>query len=101
MLGITAALTRRSLGSLSIVLRGSQVLIISLTFALLYYLMPNTTVQPRCALAGGLLGAWTATAWAYVTFNVGLAKYVFFSAFALFMLLAWIYELGNSFPGRW
>ncbi|MBX3176488.1 MAG: YihY family inner membrane protein [Candidatus Hydrogenedentes bacterium] len=96
MLGITAALTtNESLGSLSIVLRGSQVLIISLTFALLYYFVPNTTVQPRCALAGGLLAgiAWTATAWAYVTFNVGLAKYTFFfSAFALVpMLLAWIY----------
>lgn len=96
MLGITAALTTNdSLGSLSVVLRGSQVLIISLTFALLYYFVPNTTVKPRCALMGGLLAgiAWTVTAWAYVTFNVGLAKYTFFfSAFALVpMLLAWIY----------
>ncbi len=96
MLGITAALTTNdSLGSFSIILRGSQVLIISLTFALLYYLVPNTSVRPKCAMIGGLMGgiAWTLTAWAYVTFNVGLAKYTFFfSAFALFpMLLAWIY----------
>lgn len=96
MLGITAALTtNESLGHLSIVLRGSQVLIISLTFSLLYYFVPNTTVHKRCALMGGLVAgiAWTLTAWAYVTFNVGMAKYTFFfSAFALFpMLLAWIY----------
>ncbi|MCF6284829.1 MAG: YihY/virulence factor BrkB family protein, partial [Candidatus Hydrogenedentes bacterium] len=96
MLGITAALTtNETLGNLSIVLRGSQVLIISLTFALLYYLVPNTTVRVRCALIGGLVAgiAWTLTAWAYVTFNVGLAKYTFFfSTLALFpMLLAWIY----------
>ncbi|MDP2326369.1 MAG: YihY/virulence factor BrkB family protein, partial [Gammaproteobacteria bacterium] len=96
MLGITAALTTNdSLGHLSILLRGSQVLIISLTFSLLYYFVPNTSVQPRCALLGGLVGGilWTLTAWAYVTFNVGLAKYTFFfSAFALVpMLLAWIY----------
>ena len=96
MLGITAALTTNEmLGNFSIVLRGSQVLIISLTFSLLYYLVPNTTVQIRCALIGGLVAgiAWTLTAWAYVTFNVGLAKYTFFfSTLALFpMLLFWIY----------
>lgn len=96
MLGITAALTTNdSLGHLSILLRGSQVLIISLTFSLLYYFVPNTSVQPRCALLGGLIAgiAWTLTAWAYVTFNVGMARYTFFfSAFALVpMLLAWIY----------
>lgn len=96
MLGITAAVTTNdSLGSLSILLRGSQVLIISLTFSLLYYFVPNTTVRPRCALMGGLLAGvvWTLTAWAYVNFNVGMAKYTFFfSAFALVpMLLAWIY----------
>lgn len=96
MLGITAALTTNdSLGSLSILLRGSQVLIISGTFSLLYYFVPNTSVHPKCAIMGGLLAgvAWTLTAWAYVNFNVGLAKYTFFfSAFALVpMLLAWIY----------
>jgi membrane protein len=96
MLGITAALTTNdTLGNFSIVLRSSQVLIISLTFALLYYLVPNTTVRVRCALIGGLVAGilWTLAAWAYVTFNVGLAKYTFFfSALALFpMMLAWIY----------
>ncbi len=96
VLGLAAALsTNDSLGSLSILLRSSQVLIISFTFALLYYFVPNTAVSPRCALVGGLFAGilWTLTAWAYVSFNVGLAQYTFFfSTFALFpMLLAWIY----------
>lgn len=96
VLGLAAALsTNDALGSLSILLRSSQVLIISFTFALLYYFVPNTAVSPRCALVGGLFAGilWTLTAWAYVSFNVGLAQYTFFfSTFALFpMLLAWIY----------
>jgi membrane protein len=96
VLGLAAALgTNDSLGSLSVVLRGSQVLIISFTFAALYYFVPNTSVSARCALVGGLFAGilWTLTSWAYVAFNVGLAQYTFFfSTFALFpMLLAWIY----------
>jgi membrane protein len=96
VLGLAAALsTNDALGSLSILLRSSQVLIISFTFALLYYFVPNTAVSLRCALVGGLFAGilWTLTAWAYVSFNVGLARYTFFfSTFALFpMLLAWIY----------
>lgn len=96
VLGLAAALgTNDSLGSLSVVLRGFQLVIISLTFASLYYVVPNTSVSPRCALVGGLFAGilWTLTAWAYVSFNVGLARYTFFfSTFALFpMLLAWIY----------
>lgn len=96
VLGLAAALgTNDSLGGLSVLLRGSQVLIISLTFAALYYLVPNTSVSARCALVGGLFAGilWTLTSWAYVAFNVGLAQYTFFfSTFALFpMLLAWIY----------
>jgi membrane protein len=96
VLGLAAALgTNDSLGSLTVVLRGSQVLIISFTFAALYYFVPNTSVSARCALVGGLFAGilWTLTSWAYVAFNVGLAQYTFFfSTFALFpMLLAWIY----------
>ena len=96
VLGLAAALgTNDSLGSLSVVLRGSQILIISFTFAALYYFVPNTSVSARCALVGGLFAGilWTLTSWAYVAFNVGLAQYTFFfSTFALFpMLLAWIY----------
>lgn len=96
VLGLAAALsTNESLGNLSILLHGSQVLIISFTFAAIYYFVPNTAVRPRCALTGGLFAGilWTLTAWAYVSFNVGLARYTFFfSTFALFpMLLAWIY----------
>lgn len=96
VLGLSAALgTNDALGSFSMLLRGFQVLIISFTFALLYYFVPNTSVSARCALVGGLFAGilWTLTAWAYVSFNVGLARYTFFfSTFALFpMLLFWIY----------
>lgn len=96
VLGLSAALgTNDALGNFSMLLRGFQVLIISFTFALLYYFVPNTSVSARCALVGGLFAGilWTLTAWAYVSFNVGLARYTFFfSTFALFpMLLFWIY----------
>ena len=63
MLGITAALTTNdTLGNFSIVLRGGQVLIISLTFSLLYYMVPNTSVKPKCALIGGWLHSYLCSA---------------------------------------
>jgi len=97
VLGISAALaTNRDTPELiSIGLRIAQVGVICLTFSLLYYVVPNTRVQFRNALLGGIVAgsAWTGISWAYITFQVGLARYaLFFSTFALFpLMLMWIY----------
>lgn len=99
VLGITAALQSsqflESLGWFSILLRVGQLMAICLTFALVYYFVPNTRVQFRFALIGGIVAglAWALMSWYFVQFNYGLARYTFFfSTFALFpMLLFWIY----------
>lgn len=99
VLGLTAALeseyAANILGQLSIALRGGQFAIICLTFSLLYLFVPNTRVQIRYALLGGLVagGLWVISSWGYVKFQFGLLNYMpFFSGFALFpLLLMWIY----------
>lgn len=99
VLGITAALQSsqvlESLGWFSVVLRCGQLMVVCLTFSLVYYFVPNTRVHFRCALIGGIVGglAWALMSWYFVRFNYGLARYtLFFSTFALFpMLLFWIY----------
>ncbi|MBI1317617.1 MAG: hypothetical protein GC168_01540 [Candidatus Hydrogenedens sp.] len=96
VLAITAALaTLDASYSYRFALRGGQLLLVSLTFTLLYKVVPNTKVELRYALLGGVVAgaAWMLMSWAYVTFQVGLAKNVFFfSTFALFpLLLFWIY----------
>lgn len=97
VLGITAALaTLDTTESFRMVLRGSQLGLVALTFTLLYKVVPNTKVQLRYALLGGTIAgaAWMLMSWGYVTFQVGLARNVFFfSTFALFPLfLFWIYS---------
>ncbi|HEX73036.1 MAG TPA: YihY family inner membrane protein, partial [Candidatus Hydrogenedentes bacterium] len=99
VLGITAALESETLmeglGPFSVTLRGAQLMVICLTFAILYYMVPNTRVKVRYALLGGLVAGllWTLVSWGYVKFQFGMARYeVFFSTFALFpLLLMWIY----------
>ncbi len=96
VLAITAALaTLDTTDSFRIALRGSQFALISLTFTLLYKVVPNTKVHLRYALLGGVVagGAWMLMSWGYVNFQVGLARNVFFfSTFALFPLfLFWVY----------
>ena len=97
VLGITAALaaTRDTAPLVSFALHGGQLAIICLTFALVYYLVPNTRVQFRNALLGGFVASilWTGLSYSYVTFQIGLARYaLFFSTFALFpLLLMWMY----------
>lgn len=96
VLGVTAAIeTIDIITPLSTALRAGQFAMVWFTFSLLYYVVPNTKVQGRYALLGGLVAGalWVFTAYAYVRFNIGLANYTrFFSTFALFPLfLFWIY----------
>lgn len=97
VLGITAALAAK--GDLPAVFalaaRSGQVAVICFTFSLIYYVVPNTRVQFRNALLGGVVAGllWTALSYGYINLQVGLARYaLFFSTFALFpLLLMWLY----------
>jgi membrane protein len=99
LLGLTAAMESDFigdlLGPLSIVLRGGQFFIITLTLSLLYYAIPNTRVRYRYALLGAVIASalWLLTSWGYIKFQFGLVRYtLFFSTFALFpLLLMWIF----------
>ncbi|HEV8343263.1 MAG TPA: YihY/virulence factor BrkB family protein [Candidatus Binatia bacterium] len=66
---------------------------IALTF--LYSYLPNTNVPLRSALFGGVIAGtlWQLTQWAYVHFQVGMARYnAIYGAFAqLPIFLVWLY----------
>lgn len=99
VIGITAALEsgtiKEVLGPLAIGLRGIQLFVICFTMSLLNWLIPNTEVKVGNAFLGGTVagGLWVLNSWAYVKFQIGLARYTpFFSGFALFpLLMMWIY----------
>lgn len=100
VLGITAALESEAIlvqfGPVAQAsLRAIQFGIICGFMALLNWMVPNTRVQFRYALIGGLVAGclWVLNAWLYVKFQMGMARYtLFFSGFALFpLLIMWIY----------
>lgn len=99
IMGISAALESQYivdiLGPFAVGLRGTQFLILCLTFTLVYMFVPNTKVYFRYALLGGVIGAalYMLNSWSYVKFQTGLTRYTwFFSTFALFpLLLMYIY----------
>lgn len=64
-------------------------------FAGLYIFMPNTRVNFRAALVGGILGGtlWQIAQWAYVSFQVGVSRYnaIYGTLAALPIFMVWIY----------
>lgn len=99
IMGISAALENsyvlEILGPAALLLRSAQFLVLSLSFTLVYFFVPNTKVQFRYALIGGLVAAslYMLNSWIYIKFQYGLINYTnFFFAFALFpVLLMYIY----------
>jgi YihY family inner membrane protein len=100
VLGITAALESDAIltrfGPLAQAsLRATQFGVICAFMALINWMVPNTRVQFRYAVIGGIVGGclWVLNAYIYVKFQIGLARNtLFFSGFALFpLLIMWIY----------
>jgi membrane protein len=69
--------------------------LVCLAFTFIYILIPNTRVQFRAALVGGVLAGvlWKITGWGFATFIASSAKYAaIYSSFAiLILLLIWMY----------
>lgn len=69
--------------------------LICLAFTFIYILIPNTRVQFRAALVGGVLAGvlWKVTGWGFAAFIASSAKYAaIYSGFAiLILLLIWMY----------
>jgi len=82
-------------GIFALPLRGFQLLIIVLMFALMYWAVPNAPVKWRYAILGGIVAGigWVLVSHAYVTFNFGLSRFnMLYAGFAQFpLLLMWVY----------
>lgn len=70
-------------------------LLVCLAFTFIYIFIPNTRVQFRAALVGGVIAGvlWETTGWGFATFIASSSKYAaIYSSFAiLIMLLIWLY----------
>ena len=70
-------------------------LMISGAFSFMYAFIPNTKVQARAALSGGLVAGlmWNVLGWIFASFVVGSAKYTaIYSTFAtLIFFMIWLY----------
>lgn len=66
-----------------------------LAFTVLYVFMSNTKVEWRAAFIGGVFGGtlWQLAQWAYVNFQVGVAKYnaIYGTMAALPIFMIWVY----------
>lgn len=83
-------------GNLLLVLLGILPFVVMwLVFAGLYLFIPNTRVLPRAAVAGGIFSGtlWQLSQWAYVDFQVGVAKYnaIYGALAALPIFMVWLY----------
>lgn len=82
-------------GNLLLVLLGILPFVVMwLVFAGLYLFIPNTRVLPRAAVAGGIFSGtlWQLSQWAYVDFQVGVAKYnaIYGALAALPIFMVWL-----------
>jgi membrane protein len=70
-------------------------LLVCLAFTFIYMFMPNTRVQVRAALVGGIIAGivWKITGWGFSVFIASSSKYAaIYSSFAIFiLLLIWLY----------
>ncbi len=70
-------------------------LLVCLAFTFIYIFIPNTRVQLKAALVGGVIAGvlWETTGWGFATFIVSSSKYAaIYSSFAiLILLLIWLY----------
>jgi membrane protein len=69
--------------------------LVCLAFTIIYILIPNTRVQVRAALVGGVIAGilWKFTGWGFSVFIASSSKYAaIYSSFAIFiLLLIWLY----------
>jgi membrane protein len=69
--------------------------LVSLAFTLIYIFIPNTRVQFRAALVGGVIAGviWKFTGWGFAAFIASSTKYAaIYSSFAIMiLLLIWMY----------
>jgi membrane protein len=69
--------------------------LVSLAFTLIYIFIPNTRVQFRSALVGGVIAGviWKFTGWGFAAFIASSSKYAaIYSSFAIMiLLLIWMY----------
>jgi len=69
--------------------------LVSLAFTLIYIFIPNTRVQFRAALVGGVIAGviWKITGWGFAAFIASSTKYAaIYSSFAIMiLLLIWMY----------
>lgn len=70
-------------------------LMIIMSFTIIYFLLPNTKVKFRAALAGGIFAgiAWQSAGWLFSYFVMSSAKYkAIYSGFAIVLLfMTWLY----------
>jgi membrane protein len=70
-------------------------ILVCLAFTLIYIFIPNTRVQFRAALVGGVIAGviWKITGWGFAAFIASSSKYAaIYSSFAiLILLLIWMY----------
>lgn len=78
-----------------IILKLAPYIMVWLALTFIYYFMPNTRVKFLSALTGGIIGGtlWQLAQWAYIHFQIGVAKYnaIYGSFSQIPLFLIWLY----------